>query len=167
MLFRSSWLLTIDSQLQQEAEQAILEGIAEAHKQGYGNADAGVVVALDPRNGEILAMASYPEYDPTVWVGGVSPGRVNARDNVAQVVGIGRLVVVWQRVTHRSAKSLYGFLCPISILIGHRRFYPQISFLRPIRGPLAILSRVSTRSLSFLLSTPPDNHAKAASRGDG
>ncbi len=65
-------VLTIDSQLQQEAEQAILEGLKRAQETGLTDADAGVVVALDPRNGEVLAMASYPEYDPTVWVGGIS-----------------------------------------------------------------------------------------------
>ena len=30
-------------------------------------------MALDPRNGEILAMASYPNYDPSLWVGGMDP----------------------------------------------------------------------------------------------
>jgi penicillin-binding protein 2 len=64
-------VLTIDSQLQQEAEQAILEGIKRATEKGLP-ANAGAVVALDPRSGEVLAMASYPEYDPTDWVGGIS-----------------------------------------------------------------------------------------------
>ncbi len=63
--------LTIDSQLQQEAELAILKGIERAKKNGLP-ADAGTVVALNPQNGEVLAMASFPEYDPTVWVGGIS-----------------------------------------------------------------------------------------------
>ncbi len=29
-------------------------------------------VALDPRNGQVLAMASYPTYDPNLFVGGIS-----------------------------------------------------------------------------------------------
>jgi penicillin-binding protein 2 len=64
-------VLTIDSQLQQVAEDAILEGIERAHAGEFDDAAAGAVVALDPRNGEILALASYPDYDPTVWVGGI------------------------------------------------------------------------------------------------
>jgi penicillin-binding protein 2 len=37
-------------------------------------ADSGSVVVLDPRNGRVVAMASYPTYDPSVWVGGISKG---------------------------------------------------------------------------------------------
>lgn len=64
-------VLTIDSQLQQVAEDAILEGIDRAKAQGFADAAAGAVVAMDPRTGEILALASYPDYDPTIWVGGI------------------------------------------------------------------------------------------------
>jgi penicillin-binding protein 2 len=68
--------LTIDAKIQKAAEQAIIEGIERAHKDipslGFTNAAAGAVVAMDPRTGEILAMASYPDYDPEKWVGGIS-----------------------------------------------------------------------------------------------
>jgi penicillin-binding protein 2 len=66
--------LTIDAKIQAAAEKAILEGISRAHNPiiNFQNADAGAVVAMDPRNGEVLAMASYPDYDPEKWVGGIS-----------------------------------------------------------------------------------------------
>ncbi|MCE5253933.1 MAG: penicillin-binding protein 2 [Actinomycetia bacterium] len=64
-------ILTIDAELQQAAEKAIVEGIQRAHVDGYTNAAGGAVVALDPRTGEVLAMASYPDYDPSLWVGGI------------------------------------------------------------------------------------------------
>ena len=64
--------LTIDSKVQAAAELALEEGIRLAHDQGYESAAAGAVVALDPRTGEILAIASYPDYDPDKWVGGIS-----------------------------------------------------------------------------------------------
>ena len=32
----------------------------------------GAVVALDPRNGEVLALVSSPNYDPNKFVGGIS-----------------------------------------------------------------------------------------------
>ena len=35
-------------------------------------APSGAAVVLDPRDGSVLAMSSYPSYDPSVWVGGVS-----------------------------------------------------------------------------------------------
>ncbi|MDR2244245.1 MAG: penicillin-binding protein 2 [Burkholderiales bacterium] len=50
--------LTIDLRLQQLAEQALGES-------------KGAVVAMDPNNGEILAMASTPGYDPNLFVEGI------------------------------------------------------------------------------------------------
>jgi len=50
--------LTIDSRLQSIAEQVL---------EGYN----GAVVAIDPRNGEILALASMPGYDPNLFVNGI------------------------------------------------------------------------------------------------
>lgn len=35
-------------------------------------APSGAAVVLDPRDGSVLAMSSYPTYDPKVWVGGIS-----------------------------------------------------------------------------------------------
>src|SRR5262249_36225144 len=37
-------------------------------------ADSGSVVVLDAKNGRVVAMASYPTYDPSIWVGGISQG---------------------------------------------------------------------------------------------
>ncbi len=65
-------VLTIDVDLQKAAEDAIVEGIQRAHVDGYTEAAGGAVVALNPHTGEVLAMASYPDYDPSVWVGGIA-----------------------------------------------------------------------------------------------
>ena len=65
-------VLTIDSTLQEAAERAVMNGIELAHSAGFKNAAAGAVVAIDPMNGEILAMTSYPDYDPSLWVGGMA-----------------------------------------------------------------------------------------------
>lgn len=50
--------LTIDLRL-----QAVAEKVLEGHN--------GAIVALDPRNGEILALASQPVYDPNPFVNGI------------------------------------------------------------------------------------------------
>ena len=68
----SNLVLTIDSELQEAAENALAEGIQAAHATEFANAAGGAVVAMDPRTGEILALASYPDYDPSLWVGGMS-----------------------------------------------------------------------------------------------
>jgi len=57
--------LTIDRDLQSVAEQAL----------GDRN---GALVALDPRNGEVLAMVSHPGYDPNVFARGVRRGEWRA-----------------------------------------------------------------------------------------
>ena len=64
---------TIDAKVQEAAQQALVEGINLAHGAHEWNANGGAAVALDVRNGDILAMASYPTFDPSVWVGGISP----------------------------------------------------------------------------------------------
>lgn len=56
--------LTIDTQLQQAAETALRNRIA-ALNAGRGQivSETGVVMAMNPQTGEILAMVSYPSYD--------------------------------------------------------------------------------------------------------
>jgi penicillin-binding protein 2 len=67
----SNLVLTIDSDLQKAAEDAISQGVEAAQSTGFPKAAGGAVVAMDPRTGEILALASYPDYDPSIWVGGM------------------------------------------------------------------------------------------------
>jgi penicillin-binding protein 2 len=55
--------LTIDLGLQKEAEKALREGMEHARASGKP-APAGSFVAMDPRNGQILAIGSAPSYDP-------------------------------------------------------------------------------------------------------
>ncbi len=65
-------VLTIDAKAQAVAEKALAEAIKDAHKDKYTKANAGAAVALDVRTGEVLAMASLPTYDPTIFLNGIS-----------------------------------------------------------------------------------------------
>ena len=65
--------LTLDIRLQRAAEQALEHGIALAHADGEWAANGGAIVALDPRDGAILAMASNPTFHPGVYVGRADP----------------------------------------------------------------------------------------------
>src|SRR5439155_597828 len=47
-------------------------GLQEAAERALGDA-AGAIVALDPRNGEILVMVSHPAFDPNVFARGIRP----------------------------------------------------------------------------------------------
>ncbi|HEY7536809.1 MAG TPA: penicillin-binding protein 2 [Gaiellaceae bacterium] len=60
--------LTLDIRLQRTTEEALRYGIALAHGNGAWAADGGAIVALDPRDGAVLALASYPTFDPSVYV---------------------------------------------------------------------------------------------------
>ena len=62
---------TIDAHLQHLVEQQLVAAVQRAQAQGYPG-DSGAAVVVDVRNGHILAMASYPTYDPAIWVGGVT-----------------------------------------------------------------------------------------------
>ena len=64
--------LTLDAKLQRAAQGALLYGIDLAIDQKSWYANAGAIVALDPRDGAIRAMASYPTFDPEVFV---NPGK--------------------------------------------------------------------------------------------
>jgi penicillin-binding protein 2 len=58
--------LSLDLGLEQEAERALRQGISQAQAAGKP-ADAGAFVAMEPRNGQILAIGSYPSFNPNVF----------------------------------------------------------------------------------------------------
>ena len=70
--------LTIDLDIQRVAEESLEQALDTAHKTWdpsqlkYFIAPAASAVVLDPHDGAVLAMASYPTYDPTKFVNGIS-----------------------------------------------------------------------------------------------
>lgn len=58
--------LSLDLGLEQEAERALRQGISSAQAAGKP-ADAGAFLAMDPRSGQILAIGSYPSFDPNIF----------------------------------------------------------------------------------------------------
>jgi cell division protein FtsI (penicillin-binding protein 3) len=63
--------LTIDEQLQHIAEREVRAGVEAAR------ADAGTAVIMNPHNGEILAMASWPTFNPNDFDDVPEPARRN------------------------------------------------------------------------------------------
>jgi penicillin-binding protein 2 len=68
--------LTLDVRLQRGAEEALRYGIDLAHQNDNWAANGGAIVALDPRDGAVRAMASSPTYKPSVYVGRVDPKKL-------------------------------------------------------------------------------------------
>lgn len=69
----SDIMLTIDMDLQKTADRALKEQIAVIRDNivdpaNMKDAYAGAVVVLDVKTGEILAMASYPDFDPALYL---------------------------------------------------------------------------------------------------
>ena len=76
----SDIVLTIDANLQRITEQALEANIKKIASGGFGrayNTNAGSCVVMNVKTGEILAMASYPNYDPADFIGGISTDKWN------------------------------------------------------------------------------------------
>lgn len=61
----------IDARLQAVVEEQLAAAVQRARANGF-KADAAGAVVVDVTNGAVLAIASYPTYDPAIWVGGIS-----------------------------------------------------------------------------------------------
>jgi len=65
-------VLTLDVEAQRQLERALREELASRQLQ------RGAAVALDPRNGEILALVSLPSFDSNVFARGIQPAELAA-----------------------------------------------------------------------------------------
>lgn len=67
----SDIFLNIDATVQYAADRALANMIAPRGDIGTGKGVAGAVVALDVRDGSVVAMASFPTFDPSNFTGGI------------------------------------------------------------------------------------------------
>jgi penicillin-binding protein 2 len=63
---------TIDAGVQAKTEEALAKGIDLTHNNENHPTTPPAAVVLDAHSGQVIAMASYPTYDPKVYVGGLS-----------------------------------------------------------------------------------------------
>lgn len=71
----SDVVLTIDADLQKATEEALAKNIADMQNgvlPDARTADEGSAVVVNVKTGEILAMASYPNYNPSLFTNGIS-----------------------------------------------------------------------------------------------
>lgn len=73
----SDVVLTIDADLQRKTEEALARNIEDMQNSRNGltgatTANQGSAVVVNVKTGEVLAMASYPNYNPTLFIDGIS-----------------------------------------------------------------------------------------------
>lgn len=87
-----SIVLTISRSIQYKTEEALKKGVEAA------NAKSGVAIVMDPKTGEILAMANYPTFDPNKF--GDSPAENYANKAIQNIYSPGS---VFKLVTYGTA----------------------------------------------------------------
>ncbi len=122
---------TIDARLQSVVEKQLVDAVQRAQEQGYPG-DSGAAVVIDVRNGHVLAMASYPTYDPTIWVGGVTKKQFEAlmsSDSLSSnaIQGLyapgSTFKVVSTAAAGKEGLNLYGeYKCPNRVKLGSQIF---------------------------------------------
>ena len=71
----SDVVLTIDANLQKVTEQALANNIQKINSGGFGKkyaTNSGAAIVMNVKTGEVLSMASYPDFNPQDFVGGIS-----------------------------------------------------------------------------------------------
>jgi penicillin-binding protein 2 len=91
---------SIDVRLQAASEKALADAVARSRANGF-RADGGAAVVMDIRTGQILALASYPTYDPNSYERGLTVKQ--ARDLYSEEAGVPAL-----------SRALQGLFAPAS-----------------------------------------------------
>ena len=128
---------SINAKVQAVAQQALNSAIAKARAAG-NDANQGAAI-VETTTGRIVAMASYPDYDPSVWTTGVSQQEVDYLFGLGHGSNSGEPAVNWAtqgqyapgstfKVTSTAAAVANGFplnglyACPASVNIGGHTF---------------------------------------------
>jgi penicillin-binding protein 2 len=75
----------LDVRLQAATEKALASSVQRSRSMGY-HADSGAAIVMDVTNGAVLAMASYPTYDPNMWQVGLTTQQ--AKDLFSVTTGV-------------------------------------------------------------------------------
>ncbi|MGG4048144.1 peptidoglycan D,D-transpeptidase FtsI family protein [Paenibacillus favisporus] len=115
---------TINKEVQLQTEQAITEQLSWLHSHPvsgklHPNATTGFAVAMEVKTGNIVAMASMPDYDTNVWQSGsISPENWDNIKNIYQN-GTIRSFNPGKSGSHPESVVLLGStMKPLSVLIG-------------------------------------------------
>ena len=127
-------ITNIDAKLQSGVERALEAAVKRARASGY-RGDSGAAVVLEIKTGRVLAMASYPTYEPEIWQKGLTVKQ--AEDLFSEAKGVPALSRPLQGLfapasTFKSVSVVAAanagypldgsYNCPASVEIGNRTF---------------------------------------------
>ena len=124
----------LDARLQASTEKALQGAVLRAKSLG-GRADGGAAIVMDVNSGKILALASYPTYDPNIWQVGLTQKQANNLFSESSGVpalnrplqGMYAPASTFKSVSVVAAMNAgydmsASYKCPSKVLIGNREF---------------------------------------------
>jgi penicillin-binding protein 2 len=125
----------INAKLQAATEKALASSVLNARSQG-NKADSGAAIVMDVKTGHILALASYPTYDPNMWQKGLTVAEAKAlfsesngvpalsRATDGQYAPASAFKVVSVTAAAQAGYDLNAnYKCPYSLKIGNQDFH--------------------------------------------
>jgi len=133
-------VLTISNSIQYKTEEALAKGVKAA------NAKSGTAIVLDPKTGEILAMANYPSFDPNRF-NEASPGVITNRaiQNIYSPGSVFKLITYGSALEAKTIKAEGMVDCTRGFIevAGHRFNDPHATKVMSYGEALAVSSNVA------------------------
>jgi penicillin-binding protein 2 len=124
---------SLNAPLQADVQDVLADAVAKARAEG-NKSDQGAAIVMTT-TGRVVAMASYPDYNPSVWTGGISQAEFNDLFGTSD----GEPVINWTtqgeyapgstfKVTSTAAAVADGYPldglydCPASVSVGSQTF---------------------------------------------
>lgn len=143
----SDVLLTLHPDLQLSAEAALAKAMEQT------KANGGMVVAIEPRSGEILAMASAPTFDPNA-VGSIDPTATRNKvvTDAFEPGSINKVITAAAVLSEKVFGADQSMWIPAAMRIGDKTFNEKLGARSlDLRGILAQSSNLGTIRLAQML----------------
>jgi penicillin-binding protein 2 len=180
----SSLVTSLDTSLQAVVDKALADEIATRRGQVDSKsgrsfaAPSGALVVIDPNTGRVLALASYPTYDPTVFVGGISKTELDKLIDTAAGAPLLSRAVAGQfapgstfKLVSASADVMGGlgslagrYACPPSLRVGNqvKTNYDSESLAGPVDFRTALAFSCDTFFYQFAMNAWYGDQARVA-----